>query len=308
MQNAETIFVFDEEFIRIWKLEELVRNATRNQTMGVHLVVTKTYGAEIVARRIALEFIDQFDPRLEYIFSINCDLHEMPEDYAGYKSFSEMMPEFSKVFDYEKNLRKLNQTIVEFADGQIENSFYRILAISAVHVEDTEAKIRHGADVGNWLSRGGIGAKPISLGDSPWISDSTYYIETHLIFIDAKALKSISSIYFIIESINPEPKTVPQICTLGSLAMLQHNEFVVFMDFVNNSAQLESKNYVNYLSDRDFSDMLLYNFEVLAERRNPKYVYDEFHALNNVGIRMLFQFGLQFVVRQIRPHWIPSCK
>jgi hypothetical protein len=52
--------------------------------------------------------------------------------------------------------------------------------------------------------------------------------------------------------------------------------------------------------------MLLRSFELVAERRNPKYVYDELHAFNNVGIRMPQQYGLGFVARNFRPHWVPS--
>jgi hypothetical protein len=170
-------------------------------------------------------------------------------------------------------------------------------------VEDRAAKLMHGFDVSNWISRGGLSGKPSYLGSKPLISSN---VETHILLLDVSAFKSISSLYFIVDSINPEQLTVPQICNLRSLSVLRHNELVVFLDFVTNSQLLRSSYYTNFLSTFQMNYMLLRNFELVADRRNPKYIYDEFHALEKVGIKLPQQYGVGFVARNFRPHWIPS--
>jgi hypothetical protein len=309
IRDVETIFVLDEEFVRIWNLEQLVRDSDRNATLGAHLVITESYGGELMARNIALQFIDGVDHRLEYLLSVNCDVHEMPKSFNGSMGFEDMVKEFSRVLDSEKVSRKNNSTSVEiewYDEKVVERDYFPVLAITAVHVEDSDGKVRHGVDVGNWLARGGIEGKPEFLENSTWISESSHFLETHLVFMDAQALKNVSSLYFLVESANPEHKILPGICNIKSFVLLQHNEIVVFIDFVNNSAQLQSNAYINYLNYQGLNDLLLFNFELLAERRNPKYMYDEFHTYRKVGIHMNVQYGLQFLVRFFRPHWIPS--
>jgi hypothetical protein len=131
LPDTETIFVFDEDFVNIWKLDELVRKATRKQTLGVHLVITSALAGDVISKRIALEFIDKFSPT-EFMFALNCDVHEMPTNYVGYKSFSEMLNEMSKVFRNEKSLRKNKKTNVENPNLLGARAYHPILAINAV--------------------------------------------------------------------------------------------------------------------------------------------------------------------------------
>jgi hypothetical protein len=212
----------------------------------------------------------------------------------------------AKSYRSEKALRKNKKSKVESSDTLGDKAFYPILAFNAVQLEDRNARVMHGVDVSNWISRRGYLGKPSSLGTNAWISDSSSNVETHIMMMDVAVFKSISDLYFIVDSVNPEQLTVPLICKLRSLAVIRHNEVATFLDFVVNPTFLQASYYSKFLNPSQMTYMLLRNYELVAERRNPKYAYDEFHALEKVGIKMPQQYGTGFVARNFRPHWVPN--
>lgn len=65
----ETIFILNEEVAKTWKVDELVENATCEQTLGARVFLLDNYGGEWLGRRVACDFIlnEMQDKPIEFL-------------------------------------------------------------------------------------------------------------------------------------------------------------------------------------------------------------------------------------------------
>lgn len=311
-----TLFVFDEDSVNLFHLNALIKNTTPEQSLGAYLFITEEHHGEIFARKVAFEFVKNLrlekSVDVEFIYSVNCDMHPLPLGHAERVEFPEQTLKLYRDFTAEKRLRSkgTGETMIHnmFDEGVDDRRKQPFFAMGPLHVEDIRnmknlrGAILHGKDVG-WWHRDFDRVKPEALGDTPWMVDMMRWAEGHALMIDVEVLDLIKEKYFVIPNILAEMIALPRILAQFNVTVGRHNEVKMIFDLAKEQTDLTRPIY----SDYDLDWLRLRNFEMMSFGRHPKQVHMVFHTLErHAGILLPTTWGSGFAAMHFRQHWLPQ--
>eukprot|EP00808_Paulinella_micropora_P019506 g32953.t1 len=233
--HYHTLFVFPQDMVLRWKLDELVLQAPRNSTRGAHLFVLKRAGGEMIARRQALQFVEEMGwfSEVEFLVSVFCDVHPLPHDHPLHlsteQSMLRMVQDFQSLKAGNRHVTNVNADHPTRAMGVLAT-----VPLFWEYRHDRSVEF-HGHDVDYWLSLGGISSKPQQLGNHTWWWDLTLFgqgkgfVEAHIIVFDLQLLRRVSSIYLSPNGTLPYANLAETLLLAGlgrrfGLTVLRNNE------------------------------------------------------------------------------------
>jgi len=309
----ETLFVFDEKFADLWKMEDMVLGAGRDVTLGAHLAVANGSIGEQSARRLSLDLMNvKFDIKPELVFSCNCDTHPIPKDHAMYETFEQMTTKLADSFKQQKRLRASGEgALVQGAN--ITREYHELYAMNTLLYEWFPNKNHlltaafHGRDWWNWNSRLKKKGKPQQMVNAKqyWMTPINDFVEAHAMMFDREKMEVVGRDLFITDSIPSEPRAVGALAAKHGWSIVRNNEVNMYQNFA--PLELRSTGRYKKLNDSQMEYMKLLSFELMSKRRNPKISCDIVTEFDAQGLEMLSTFfGAGFVYYKYKNFWAPK--
>jgi len=306
--NFETLFVFDKRYADLWGMEEMVLSASSNVTLGAHLAIANGSIGEQSSRKMSLDFVKKFDYPPEFIFSVNCDIHPIPNDHDSYQSFPVITHKLSTAFKQQKRLRSSGQGALVHKSNLTKeyNEVYgmNMLLFEAFGGHKLEQAFWHGKDPWRWWRGSWKNGKPQALSEQGqyWVTTVNKFVESHAVMYDREKMEIMAQDMFITDCIPSETHAVGQFAAKRGWSMLRNNEVYMFFDVVKTDT-LSLPRYTSKLNKKQVEYMKLLNWELLASRRNPRLGCEIAHIFQSKGIRMDAFFGTGFTRYTWRDHW-----
>mmetsp|Transcript_3962 Transcript_3962/g.7310 ORF Transcript_3962/g.7310 Transcript_3962/m.7310 type:complete len:571 (+) Transcript_3962:141-1853(+) len=317
--HFETIYAFDQDYAKLFELEDFVKGLTPNETLGAHLFITDAAIGENSARNMALGFIEQaMEKEPSYMFSVNCDMHPIPTNHKMYQSFEEITEELARTMAQEKELRENGKSSLTQRETLSEDTLpiYAMNTIIWLQINSTEHLLDaewHGKDHYNWYQNSFMtqAEKPAALVStgSSWTTEVDYFVESHALCFDVKKMAKIRDEYFIWDSIPSETHAIGPLANKHGWVVRRHNELHMFFDQARYEEVFNDQvKFPAIAGDQDKIDQMLFmNFELASKRRNPiegYNIYQQYVKMN--GVHMPDYYGGGFISFIWRDHYVPK--
>lgn len=308
--NFVTFFVFDRWTADpFYNLSAFVQAQDDSTTMGAHLYVTDEYYGELLARKIAYDFVLQnnWQAKVKTLTSINCDMHPIPTAHKFYKNTTTIIRSLYDTLVLETSLRQVSKTLVE---NTVKRISWPVFAIGPVILEtipymDSVCKgIVHGNDISGYETTRNC-TRPTSLpSTSPWIFDALTWPEGHFLTFNFSLLMKFNSSYFSMTSFLAEERIIPDWMTRNGITLLRYQDVFVHFHLAPVASDLSKPYYAKI----PMNDMLLRNYEMCAVGRTPWRINTTFFELRNrpVNVTLGKILGAGFNANRIKKHWIPT--
>jgi len=304
----ETIFVLNEEVVKVWGVDKLVENVTCEQTLGAHVFLLDNYGGEWLGRRVAVDYIlnEMNDRNVEFLNQMNCDTHPIPKGHANYLTLEQIMEKMISDFRVARAQREPDRyPEIEIPDfplvvDQEESSRwlkYGILAMVPLLFEDFNDMDAlplnpHGVDVCNWEEKGGLSGRPDKFGDFPWLCDVHRFTENHWLMFDAEKLTAPAvKAQFLdatgkagINTYASDTRLTPRMAAEHNLVTVLNLDVHGQQNFCHGEDSMD-----DYPVDLDWVRVMSWSH--MAEQRGPSAAYDTWNGFDSQVIESPYMGG-----------------
>ena len=311
-----TVFVLNGHVAKKFGIDEMVKNAGCDDTLGATLLMLNNFGGEILGRRVALDYTQkELLPwsKIEFLHQNNCDVHPIPREHKYYQSMdvivTKMVTDFSLIKDLVNNPYKRQNTPIpaKFLDkpvlGMNAHLFEEFPSMRTLDEEQL-----HGHDVCGWR---GVSARPDLPNRVPWLCSNMDWTENHMMIFSIENIQKVRAALLDaparndVDSYPSSTKFTPAVAHRNGMQILINQDVYAHQNFARaaNFREQTLPPIPNWLR--------IFSLETLAATRSPMMNYRAFHAYKDAGYYVrIGQTGLGFMNRQTEADdpspWFPQ--
>eukprot|EP01084_Bolivina_argentea_P258480 435777_1 len=290
---VETIFCLPDNYIKLSNINELINNTSA--TYNIHVIKHQQLKGEMWCRAKALNYLINTNKNTDYLLSWNCEISPFDINYKQNNAlpFIDMIEKLIYTYKYELNRRSNRIQSLPMPYNSIipnnspDRSFYDLFAIipslwenwyETDQLGNKKTNIRfHGDNAKQLWSHDHFIVKDGYINNSiPWLHDTLYFVEAHVVMYNISLLNKYKNIYFInnYTSWTSEPLNIQRLFNQYNInaTIVRTNDVNIPINFGNDNIK-----YIDNINKYNIKPITQLHWELISYVRSPKGCFDHWY-------------------------------